>query len=260
MKPPSSYVRLNTLNIAERFCCVCPHSAEALEDGGGDESFAGHRYASPASGTQSTPSKPLGPPFPPHLFFSSRVVSLLNRQSLNLHSRGIPSLLHILLFWGAHAICHLYIASLPIEKGGECSWRFWFEGWWADWRVAELVLGQQHGRIWIYGGEENNTCPPCSLDSTSEIGEVFRISVDNWGRCRWEKLSTRRLGLTIQEAEKPWKSLLAKPNSVWNGVTASYLCVFFSFYLESTALALVFVLPLWLWWHVKVFGLCPYYK
>lgn len=54
------YVRLNILILVRQmfiFCvciCVCPHSIEALEDGSGDESFAGHRYASPASGTQST--------------------------------------------------------------------------------------------------------------------------------------------------------------------------------------------------------------
>lgn len=58
-KSLSSYVRLNNLNISETLFsfspCVClsPYSTEALEDGGWDESFAGHRYASPASGTQS---------------------------------------------------------------------------------------------------------------------------------------------------------------------------------------------------------------
>lgn len=123
MKPPSSYVRLNTLDIAEIFCCVCPHSAEALEDGGGDEGSAGHRYASPASGTQPTPSKPLGSPFPPRLVFPLGLFPFPthSRQSLNLRLRGIPSVVHIFLFWE----CMLFaistspvisIASLPKRR------------------------------------------------------------------------------------------------------------------------------------------------
>lgn len=68
----------------------------------------------------------------------------------------------------------------------------------------------------VFGFEVGVGDGGCSLDSTSEIRrsisrlmppkklpEVFRMSVDNRGRCRWETLSTHRLGLTMQEAEKP---------------------------------------------------------
>lgn len=78
------------------FCFLCcPCSSEAVEDGGGDESFAGHRHASAASGTAATLLKkiPLTLLCSPYSPLEPYYVPL--KQLLNLDPRGTSFLVDI---------------------------------------------------------------------------------------------------------------------------------------------------------------------